>query len=1017
MAAGNFSAGLRRLKTPALVIVVLLGLYAMAGFWLVPALVKWKLPDLVREHTGREGSIRDISLNPFLLTLDLRGLEISRKKGGKFVAFEQFFIDLEVSSVTRKAITFNTILLKQPYVAIDLYKSGEFNFSDLIPESDDEPEEEEEEDGPVPVWVTQLEISEGKVLYRDESRGSEFDADISPINLSVNDFSTYLEKGSNYQFHATLGDGGSLDWNGTFSLAPLSSSGAVAFSGIKPVLLWEYLRDQVQFRIFDGAFDFSAKYAVEQQGDALQATLEDGNYQLKNFKLGEKGSDAALIDIPLFALEGVSLNLLEERIQVNQLRSEGGRIHGWVNPDKQMNFQALFSKVGSDVQPLAQDTQTPVDPKTEQEPATETVAQPKAEAATGGASTAAAEGAAPDPSAAGWVISVAALLLDGYDILFEDRSLKTPVKLQFTPFRLTLKDFKSDLKNPLPMTMDSAINGDGHLKVDGKLGLNPVATDVNLDVKLDLVDFQPYIEPVTRFGFKKGVVQVKGKVDFQLDEQNKPRLTYNGMAAVEDFSGVDRSTSKELLAWNALKFDGVDFSLEPMKVGIGRINVDKARVKFTINQDGSNNIAKVFQGKPAKKSAAKAPATASGSAPPDVRIKSIRVRDAAAEFADRSVKPRFSTSLSKLTGTINGISTRGKSQATIDLKGKADKTAPVTISGKLNPMDPNRNTRVALKFRNLSLTSMSPYSGKFAGYKIKKGKLKVDLDYRVKRNKLVAKNRVVIDQLTLGDQVDSPNAVSLPLSLAIALLKDANGVINLDIPLKGSLDNPEFSIWGTVGDVLVNLLTKVVTSPFTALGSLVGGGDEDLGNVAFAPASSELAEAQQEQLQRISGALAERPALRLEIEGVASMADAAAGARIRFREQLLQQKIREMDADEVAGAKPELTETEYRQGLLLAYYREVSGIKDLDADAEEITNNLNSEETIKKAETTLFSAKKNADTGRLRELAQARGRTIRESLIALGLNPDRVFLLDASIDENGAEDQEQVVSRMTLTAE
>ncbi len=992
MASPALPAWIKKLKIPAWILAGLVALYTVSGFWILPHLIKSKLPEILKQKLNRTGSIQEVSINPLLFKVGLKGFEILQKTGGgRFVGFDELFIDFELSSVIKQAVAFDQIRLAGLFVEIDKFKDGSFNFDDLLLARDQKKPEPEEDSAPFPVWVTKLELQNGKIVYADQSRNSPFNAEISPITLSVADFQTYLDSGSQYQFKAEIESGGSVDWQGDFNITPLRSNGRIKLAGIKPILLWKYIQDRVNFEFTDGAFSLDAQYRLYPKDDALQIEVAEGAYVLENLKITQKGEPGPVVEIPRLALDGIALDLLGKKVSVASLASEQAIIHVWVRPDKEVNFVDLFAPV----------------------PDSQAVAPSPAPAA-----------AAPDDSQ--WLITVNKIALNGYGFLFEDRSLATAAKLNFNPLDITVENFSSDLAGTLPFTIKAAINKTGYLDVAGGLGLKPVSTAVKLDLKLNLTDFQPYIDPVTKLQFSRGSAIVKGDVDFKLDQNSEPQIQFKGLASIDDFEGQDTIRHEKLLDWKALKFNGIDFNLNPMKVLIKEVIADQAYTRFIINPDATTNVSQVFGGDQPAQGAPKKPAAAAGqnadNAPEaQVQIDTVTIKNASANFADLSLKPKFATGMESLNGVIQGFSTDQKSRAKINLKGKADETAPVRINGAVQIFDPGIDTDIGLDFKNLSLTSLTPYSGKFAGYKIKKGKMAVNLKYQIKQKKLTAENKIVIKQLTLGDEVESPDAVSLPLSLAIALLQDANGVINIDLPLSGSLDDPEFSIWGLIGDVFVNLITKVVTSPFAALGGLTGG-DEDLNQVGFAPGQSEIQAENQEKLAEIAKALAERPALNIEIEGVANERD----AEQHFRNKILnpkksapeQQQPEEPNQQAAADTGSALTDEEFRRHLLQSYYMQITGMRHLLLTAPMIDQQLNSEEVLESARSKVYGTMLSDDPV-LRELAQARSRTIRQFLIAQGLSEDRIFIVDVNLESNEKSDpdsEQVVVSKLSLTA-
>jgi hypothetical protein len=247
-----------------------------------------------------------------------------------------------------------------------------------------------------------------------------------------------------------------------------------------------------------------------------------------------------------------------------------------------------------------------------------------------------------------------------------------------------------------------------------------------------------------------------------------------------------------------------------------------------------------------------------------VEIARVRLDSGSANFADLSIRPNFAAGIQSLSGTIVGLSSKANARATVDLDGKVDEYAPVKIQGEVNYLAAQSYADLHLAFENMELTTFTPYSGKFAGYTIRKGKLSVNFKYHVENRKLRAEHNVILDQLTLGDRVDSPDATKLPVKLAIALLKDRNGVINIDLPVTGDLDDPKFRLGPLIWKVVGNVLTKIVTSPFKLLGGLFGGGDE-VKYVDFPPADVSIDAATVERVHNVAQALQERPELEIEI--------------------------------------------------------------------------------------------------------------------------------------------------------
>jgi hypothetical protein len=355
---------------------------------------------------------------------------------------------------------------------------------------------------------------------------------------------------------------------------------------------------------------------------------------------------------------------------------------------------------------------------------------------------------------------------------------------------------------------------------------------------------------------------------------------------VDSLKTTDTLANEDFVKWQRLAINGITFTSNPDRLSIEQIVVREPYARVIIAADQATNVSHVLSSPgdlkadnkdgsesklPATEVAQQAPATPSKSTaskssdkPMPIRVKRVQVIDGSANFADYSVQPSFATAILDLNGTVVGLSSDPASRAQVKLEGKVDRYAPVDISGEVNMLAAAKYTDIALKFANMELTTFNPYSGKFAGYNISKGKLSTELHYRVQDRKLDAQHHIVIDNLEFGAKTDSKDAAPIPLKLAIALLKDRNGVIEINLPVGGSLDDPKFRIAPIVWQALIGVLKKIAMAPFAAIGAMFGGGDE-LAYVEFDPGSAALSALEAEKLNKVAQGLVERPELRLNI--------------------------------------------------------------------------------------------------------------------------------------------------------
>ncbi len=274
---------------------------------------------------------------------------------------------------------------------------------------------------------------------------------------------------------------------------------------------------------------------------------------------------------------------------------------------------------------------------------------------------------------------------------------------------------------------------------------------------------------------------------------------------------------------------------------------------------------------------------------PKISIGSIVISNAQVRFTDRSLTPNVNAGIEQVNGTIAGLTSDELQHADVNLSAKVDDVGPVEITGTINPLTRNQTTDLKITVRNVDLTPTSPYVGKFVGYRLAKGKFAADLAYHIADRKVKAENTITLDQFTFGEKVNSPDATHLPVRLAVAILKDRSGKIVLDVPVEGSLDDPHFRLGKVIGRAIVNIITKIATSPFAVLGAVFGGGGEEMSYQDFLPGSSELQPAAKAKLDKLVQGLYERPGLQLTIEGsVDTNADLDG-----LRHVKLEQKIRE----------------------------------------------------------------------------------------------------------------------------
>jgi hypothetical protein len=556
----------------------------------------------------------------------------------------------------------------------------------------------------------------------------------------------------------------------------------------------------------------------------------------------------------------------------------------------------------------------------------------------------------------------------------------------------------------------------GRVEWSGQVAAAPLAVRGNLKLnRVPVHAVAPYLDSGLPIDLLRAEATWRGDVAFAQRANDAIEASAKGDALIGDLRVHERTTvtqggrGDELLTWQSFALSGIDFAMKPgskPSLVIGEAALNDFYSRLVITEDGRFNLRDVAAAPKAPEGAASAPvAAASAPAAPtqalplDIRIGGVKLANGKVDFTDRFIKPNYSAALSELNGRLGAFdSTTPREMAALELKGRAAGTALLEIIGSLNPTAQPLALDIKAKATDLELAPLSPYAGRYAGYAIERGKLSMDVAYRIDADgKLEAKNQVILNQLTFGDKVESPDATKLPVLLVVALLKDRHGVIDTDLPISGSINDPQFSIWGIVFKIIGNLLVKAVTSPFALL---AGGGSEDLSFVAFEPGTNTFNSAGTATIDKVAKALADRPALKMTVTGAAdpqsereAMQQAALNARIAAEQR--REALRAGAASDVP--LPALAPAQ-REVLLKRIYDDAKL-------PDKPRNAIGFAKTIPAAEMQALLTKATlvtADTAR--ELALQRGLAVRDALIAKGLPSERLFVAAPKVRASGEED-------------
>ncbi|NWB28507.1 DUF748 domain-containing protein [Pseudomonas gingeri] len=973
------SKGLKRALGALLTV---LALYTVLGFFILPGVGLRIANQQLAHYATVPAKLQRLEFNPFSLELTLWGLNIG-EPGKEQVAFERLYVNLQTDSLWTHALHLAEIQLDKPRTEVTFSKDGTLNLAQLFKLPASEPTPADPNAKPFPVRIDQIELAGGYLHFQDLRPSEPIEFLYDKMDLQLKNLSTLPEDNADMTLVAAGPEGGRIDWKGNFSLVPITSEGSLKVTDGKMKLWWPYVRDALPLDLEDGVLNLSTDYKLSL---AKETEMLLSNTSLSIAPFAIKAPDGR----PLARLERLdvsetSVDLAKQQVVVGKIRSNNLETWAAREADGQLDWQKLFAS----------------------QPAKPTVKEP---------APATADTPAPAPAAPSkpWQVLLKDVQLRDYRVHLADRANKTPVALDLGPLNLDLQNFDSLNQSPFTLKLDTGLGKQGKVLASGEVNLSPISARLKVKTQdIDLRVAQAYVEPFIRLEVRSGMLG--SDLDVNLKNVDPLAFSVTGRAQVDQLHTLDTLKTRDFVKWQKLVVDGLNYQ-HGDSLSIDKVSLFQPYARFMINDDRTTNVDDLLIPQPAgapNKSPAKA--APSNSKPLGIHVGGIAINDGSANFADFSLTPNFATAIQQLNGQIGTIDSRQAKPADVDIKGKVDRYAPVTIKGAVNPFDPMASLDIATSFKRVELTTLTPYSGKFAGYRIRKGRLNLDLHYLITKGQLKAENKLVVEQLQLGEKVDSPDAVDLPIKLAIALLKDSDGKISIELPVSGDLNNPQFSVMPIVWQTLRNLIVRAATAPFKFIGGLIAGGDsQDLSNVTFTPGSSDLSQEAESSLTKLAAALKERPNLRLEIEGTSAQTSDGpliAQQRLDREYQATYYKMLQRRGDKVpAQASLLQVPDDEKAPMLEGIYRTLLK-QQPPAEWAQLSRD---ERTARLRDGVIKNWSGNAVL--LRKLGQERASSIKDFLVDKGqLEDDRVYFIDASLGQ--AESDGRVVTPLHLDSE
>lgn len=812
-------------------ILVLVLLYTLGGFVLAPVIIENKLTSLFEDDLGRKVRINNIDVNPYVLSLRVQGFELDDKDEVPLTSFSEFFVNLQLSSIYYRAWTFEEISLDQAFLMFERFDETDSRLSRLLADfarlrpEEPVPDNVEEDEASMPrLLVHNLNLRNATVDVRDNVPESVVETRLSPIDISVQSLNTLPDKTGSQSVTIKLADDATLRWEGSISLGPLESSGELVLEKLRLDPVIAYLRSSLPLESFSAQLSTRFAYHVFMDlGGKPELRISDLSLEIGDIGVTGLTPATEFFSVDDILLSGGQLQYPEQTLSFAKLDIKDPFLNSWIKENGEPGLNELLPE---DAPPAG------------------------AEDATG--------------SSTPWSISIDDIRLQGGRIEVTDNSVTPAANIHIEKLDVSLSDVNNREGTEIPLKLEGGLSQGGRFVIDGNARILP---DLAIETRISTMDIplkigQPYAQRVALIDINSGTLDS----DVELRFSTPQKLGVSGSLRLPSLDISQQRDQSRLLSWNLLEIDRFEYNLEANSLNLSEMTFDQLYGVLTLDENKVTNISELLVEQ--REEVEDSGESLESASPMTLVIGGIVINDSSMDFSDRSLPLPFSTHIVNLKGSVSIIDTSSDAPANINLEGQVDEYGLARINGSINVLDPINHTDIEMEFRNLSMSNLSPYTVQFAGWEIEKGKLELDLGYAINNGLLNGSNNVVLSELELGEKIDHPDAGSLPLGLAVSLLKDADGVIKVDLPVEGDINDPEFEIGGVIWQAVSGFIGKIVSAPFRLLGKLIGIDSENLGQFEFLAGRSDLTPPELEKIVQLQQALQQRPELIIEIAGV-----------------------------------------------------------------------------------------------------------------------------------------------------
>lgn len=816
----------------------------------------------------------------------MRDLALTDRGNVELVAFRELGVALRELDLTEMRASIDEVRLVEPVIDVRRAADGVINLSTLVPGSSPKAGS-----GPEPtarasasvgtsggrgfaLRIERIALERGAIHWADAMPGKPFKATVSPVEIEINGLNLPGGESAQLRVTAKTDFGTTITHSGEFTLAPIAGKGEIALNAVPVQALAPYYEALLPVGVGGGSLDLALQYALQRADSGIGVRLTDTRLDARDLRLVDPADRSERLILPRLSARASMIDPLARSIVIESVTQSGGRVLVRRNRQGTINWAEPVVAAGS----------------------------ARSDAGGDRRSIAARPDAGPT-----WSWALKRLEVDGFTARLEDAMPAPPLAVEIGPTTLRLANLDSKPGSVATIGLETTLQKTGSVGIRGQVTSTPLGGVLAIDLKrIPIVPFQSYFGQFLNVTIGSGTVSSQGNIGFAAAPGAPPVVGFSGDLVVTDIDAADKLTGERLVQWKSLLLSQLKLGTASRVIDIADIALTDFFARVVLSSKGRLNLQDlVVAAEPEKaQQSPSAPPRTEGAPPsataPDIRFSKVTLQNGNLNYTDQFVRPNYNANLTDFTGAITEMT--AEKSGDVLIRARVDRSAPVEIAGQLNPLSKDLFLDIRADARDIDLPSLTPYAAKYAGYGIEKGKLSFKVAYRVAERRLDADNSIILDQLTFGDRIESPTATKLPVLLAVALLKDRNGVIDINLPISGSLEDPQFSVGGIIWRALLNLITRAVTAPFSLIAAAFGRQDEELSYIEFEPGEDRLVASAEARLQTLAKALADRPALKLDVSGRADPATDVAA----IREGRLQAALRGLKATELtkAGSPP-----------------------------------------------------------------------------------------------------------------